>query len=332
MQDALCFFDDSAYIKKAMNLSILIIGPDINLRGVGGVTIHVRRLQDYLDKIGYKYLFKDYKSISLWELCKEISRHRLVHVHISNPIYQFIVVLMIRLFGKRAVVTFHGDYGRFGTVKNWLVRCSMKLATVPIVINEKSYEACQRFNQRTILIPAFIPPQKDEVLQTEVVALFDRLRNEGRKIFSTNASNVAVDKYGNDIYGIDFLIQIFKDSTDKALVISDPSGNYEKRYHDLDSNGVFFINYPHSYFEVLKRTDYSVRNTSTDGDALSVKESLYLGKTTLCTDAVDRPKGVRLFKYCDRTSFEKSINTDNEGTSVVENGAEKIVQVYKSVS
>ena len=315
-----------------MNLSTLIIGPDIKQRGVGGVTIHVKRLQDYLDRIGYKYLFIDYKSISLWGLCKEISRHRIVHVHISNPVYQFIVVLMSRLLRKKTVVTLHGDYGRFGTFKNGLVRCSMKMATVPIVINEKSYEACLRFNQRTILIPAFIPPQKDEVLQKEAVALFDRLRCENRKIFSTNASNVAVDKFGNDIYGIDFLVKLFKDSTDKALVISDPSGNYEKRYHGLNSNCVFFINYPHSYYEVLKRTDYSVRNTSTDGDALSVKESLYLGKPTLCTDTVDRPDGVRLFKYCDRASFEKSINTDNDVTSVVENGAEKIVQVYKCVS
>ena len=74
-----------------------------------------------------------------------------------------------------------------------------------------------------------------------------------------------------------------------------------------------------------------MRNTSTDGDALSVKESLYLGKPTLCTDAVDRPKGVRLFKDCDKTSFEQCLNDESIEETNVENGAGKIVQVYLSI-
>lgn len=314
-----------------MNKSILIIGPDIKLWGVGGVTIHVRRLLDYLAKIEFKYVFIDYKSVGLLGLSREIIHHRLIHVHISNPVYQFIIVLICRLLKKSVLVTLHGDYGRFSEFKNRLVRKSMELASVPIVINEKSYNACKRLNSRTVLIPAFIPPQKEECLQPEVEGIIDRLHEEGRKVFSTNASNVAVDKFGNDIYGIDFLVRYFKDSTDKALLISDPSGNYQKRYLDLYSSSVIFINYPHSYFEVLKRSDYFVRNTSTDGDALSVKESLYLGKPTLCTDVVDRPKGVRLFRYCDITSFERCINTDDSGGIIVENGAEKIVLVYEAM-
>lgn len=314
-----------------MNQSLLIVGPDIALRGVGGVTIHVQRLRDYLEKEGYDFDFKDYKSNSLWTLWRAIMYHKMVHIHISNPLYQFVVVLMSYLLGKETIVTLHGNYGRFNALNNWLVKRSLKMAKVPIVINEKSFNVCKSFNKKTILIPAFIPPQKTETLQKEAVAIFDDLHREGKTVFVTNASNVSLDKNGNEIYGIEFLVEYFKDAVDKALVVSDPSGNYEKKYHGIHSSCVFFINYPHSYYEVLKRADYSIRNTSTDGDALSVKESLYLGVPTLCSDAVDRPNGVRLFKYCDRESFEKCLKNNSINKVEIENGAERIIKVYKSI-
>lgn len=313
------------------NQSLLIIGPDVKLRGVGGVTIHVHRLCEFLEKMGYEYDFMDYKSNSKWTLCCEIARHKLVHIHISNPVYQFVVVLIARWLGKKTIVTLHGDYGRFSSLKNTLVEMSLRLATVPVVINEKSYDVCKVFNERTVLIPAFIPPQKDETLQEEAVEIMEGIHGIGRELFVTNASNVSFDKNGNEIYGIDFLVNYFKDAKDRVLVISDPSGNYKMKYKELNTNSVIFINYPHPFYEVLKRADYSVRNTCTDGDALSVRESLYLGIPTLCTDVVDRPEGVRLFKYCDRRSFEEAIKTPSPRCGHTENGAVKVLGLYKQL-
>ena len=312
-----------------MDHSLLIIGPDIQLRGVGGVTIHVQRLRDYLENNSVSYEFKDYKSNSIWTLLRDISRHRIIHIHISNPLYQFVVTLLSSLLGKIVIVTLHGDYGRFGIFKNGFVSVSLRLANVPIVINEKSYGLCKRFNKKVVLIPAFIPPQKEEHLSNEILTLIQKIQDEGKKICSTNASHLSVDKNGNEIYGIGFLVEYFRDLSDKVLLISDPSGEYEKKYHDVQLDGVRFINYPHSYYEVLKHSDYSIRNTSTDGDSLSVKESLYLNIPTLCTDVVDRPDGVRLFKYCDKKSFENSLNQENTKGAMVENGAVRILQIYR---
>ena len=216
-------------------------------------------------------------------------------------------------------------------MKNILVMTSLKLATVPIVINERSYDACKTINKNTTLIPAFIPPQKEDILQKEIADLLNKLHSDGKKIISTNASNTSVDKYGKEIYGIDFLVQYFYNSQVFALVVSDPSGNYKKRYETLQSDTVFFIDYPHPYFQVLKQVDYFVRNTSTDGDAISVKEALYLNVPTICTDVVDRPKGVRLFSYCDKDSFDRCLQEHANEETIVKNGAEKIVQVYNSI-
>lgn len=314
-----------------MHRSLLIVGPDIKNRGVGGVTIHVQRLRDYLDLEGLDYAFADYKSNNLWGLLRLISKYKVVHYHVSNPVLLYFLVVCGRIMGKTVIVTLHGDYGRFGRIQNWMTKRVIQLSSVPIVINEKSYAICKNINKNTMLIPAFIPPQNEELLQKEAMDLLDKLHSEGRKIVSTNASNISVDKYGNEIYGIDFLVRFFKNSNRMVLVVSDPSGSYKKRYEELKSNSIFFIDYPHPYFQVLKHVDFFVRNTSTDGDALSVKEALFLGVPALCTDVVDRPKGVRLYKYCDESSFESCLNECVGENVCVENGAEKVVRIYKSV-
>lgn len=307
---------------------LLIVGPDVVKHGIGGVTIHVRRLRDYLEKLGIAYAFVDYKYDSFSVQIKALFKSEIVHYNVSNPIFQFVLVLCSRIMRKKVIMTLHGNYGRFGSFKNFLVKTAVHLANIPVVINEMSYLACKRFNENTQLIPAFIPPQREEVLQKEILTLVKTLHNKGRKIVSTNAFNVAYDKDGNEIYGIDFLVKYFKDSSDMALLISDPTGNYHKMYEGNDTCSVFFVDFPHPYFELLKHVDYFVRNTSTDGDALSVKEALYLRIPTLCTDVVDRPKGVRLFKYCDRETFEKCLLYNEIDTITIEGGAERIVRLY----
>ncbi len=315
-----------------MNKTILIIGPDIKTRGVGGVTIHVQRLREYLELKGVECVFKDSRGNSLLSLLREIKQYDLVHFNLSNPVLQFVLVLWGRIIGKKVIMTLHGNYGRFGWLKNQMVRLAIKAATIPIVINEKSYEACQKLNKRIQLVSAFIPPQKVESLQKEAEGLLIRLHEEGKKIYSTNASNMALDKYGQDIYGVDFLINYFQNNKDAALVISDPTGNYKKHYGNFKSDNVFFIDYPHPYFQVLKHADYFIRNTSTDGDALSVKEALWLGVPALCTDVVDRPKGVRSFKYNDKETFEKCLNSNEAQNPVhIENGAESVLRIYKQL-
>mgnify|MGYP002623387716 FL=1 len=315
--------------RKKKEARLLVVGPLPQNHGLGGVTIHVQRLCEYLDGQHVKYDFIDYKSDRLLKILREIASHDVTHLHISNPALLYAMVVYGRLAGRTVILTLHGNYGRFGKLKNGMTKRSIRLATIPIVINSKSFEACKRINRNTQQIPAFIPPQKEEQLPVEIVSLIERLHGEGKKVFSTNASYTGRDKHGNDIYGIDFLVNYFSKSKDSALIVSDPTGNYHRQYTSLESETVFFIDYPHPYFEVLKLVDYFVRNTSTDGDALSVKEALYLGVPALCTDVVDRPEGVRLFKYCDKDTFTKAIGEATEQTTEIENGAELILKIYK---
>lgn len=313
------------------NRPLLIIGPDLKLHGIGGVTMHVQRLRDYLENQKYHFNFKDYKNNRLFDLLKEVLKVDVVHLHVSNPVYQFILVLCCKIIGKRVVMTLHGNYGRFSKYKNFLVRSSIRMADVPILINQKSYDVCRKYNKKSQLIPAFIPPQKKESLQKDIVTLVEDCHSKKQIVVSTNAYNISFDKNGNEIYGIDFLIRFFEKTNGYVLLLSDPSGNYKKKYSSKIEN-VYIINYPHSYYELLKLADIFVRNTSTDGDALSVKESLFLKKPTLCSDVVDRPGGVQLFKYNDAETFSKCLMEANAHESNIENGAKKLLDIYMNLN
>lgn len=329
----MCFKQYCVSLHPHMRKGVLVIGVTPDANGIGGVTIHVQRLLDYLKSHGVDFSFKNYRDDGLFDILQAVRRSRLVHLHISNPVLQFLWMVGCRVLGTKTVMTLHGNYGRFGKLKNFLVRCSLRLATVPIVINKHSYDACLRLNKNIRQIGAFIPPQREEPMDAKAGEIIQNFREQGKIIVSTNAFNVAYDKDGRDMYGIDFLISFFSERPQYALLVSDPSGNYSKKYPAKRDNECF-IDYPHSYFEVLKRVDCFVRNTPTDGDALSVREALYLGKPTLCSDAVDRPEGVKLFRYSDAASFSDSLSAISplqQGEGRMANGAEEIMNIYKTL-
>lgn len=312
---------------------ILIIGTIPSTAGIGGVTVHVQRLLNWLDAKGVAHTLCDYKILSLKEQIRLIMHHKNVHLHVSHPVLRVMYALLIKLMGKKLIFTLHGNLGRFNRLGNLLDKLTLKLSDIPIVINQNSYKKALNWNKHTQLIPAFIPPQIEEQLQQDILDLMKKIHRDNKKIVSTNAFNVSFDKEGRDTYGIDFLIHFFKNVKDKVLVISDPSGNYHKQYPILKTESVLFIDYPHPFFELLKHVDYFVRNTSTDGDALSVKEALYLGVPTLCSDVVDRPNGAKLFKYCDASSFELCLSAANHTTdsTKIENAAIRIIELYKQL-
>ncbi len=287
---------------------LTIIGALPESSFVGGVTIHVQRLLQGLDAKGVGYEFVDYKRIGVLKTCLFILRHRgCTHIHVTNPILLLIFVGCCKLSFSKCIFTLHANHGRFTGIKNLCLSIAMRLANVPVLINPQSYQVYKQVNKHAQYIPAFIPPVSEPPLPENVKRLIAECQKRGMPIVSTNASKTAVDKDGNDIYGIDFLVNYFSTHDGFTLLVSDPKGGYKKKLCPCSEN-VVFITQPHSYFELLKNVDVFVRNTSTDGDALSVKEALYLGLPALCSDVVDRPDGVILFSYSDNTSFARTLS------------------------
>lgn len=286
---------------------LTIIGALPKSSFVGGVAIHVQRLLQGLDAKGIGYEFVDYKRIGIPRTCLFILRHRgCIHIHVTNPILLLIFVACCKLSFSKCIFTLHANHGRFTGIKNLCLSVAMCWADVPVLINPQSYQVYKQVNKHAQYIPAFIPPVSEPPLPEDVKRQIAECQRRGVPIVSTNASKTAVDKDGNDIYGIEFLVNYFSAHDGFTLLVSDPKGGYKKKLSPCSEN-VVFIDQPHSYFELLKNVDVFVRNTSTDGDALSVKEALYLGLPALCSDVVDRPAGTILFRYSDDVSFTQAL-------------------------
>lgn len=307
---------------------ILILGPIPNTAGIGGVTVHVQRLLEWLDAKDVEYTLCDYKTLAFKKQIHMIMQHKNVHLHVSHPALRIMYALIVKLMGKKLVFTVHGNLGRFNHFENLLDRWAVRLSDVPITINRQSYIKALEWNKRTQLISAFIPPVKEGDAPEWALKKIESLRAKGHRVLSTNASACSFTPKGEEIYGIEFLIDFFR-QRDEVLVISDPSGQYAEKHKGED---LFIITEPHSTYALYKHVDGTIRNTATDGDSLSVRESLLLGLPTYVTDRVDRPEGCILFQYNDARSLTKSLSKEKKAMELTtDNSIDQIIQVYNSI-
>ena len=307
---------------------ILILGPIPATAGIGGVTIHVQRLLEWLEARGIAHTLGDYKALSFKRQLRLIMQHKSVHLHVSHPVLRIMYALLIKLMGKKLVFTVHGNLGRFSWFGNLLDKWTVMLSDIPVTINQLSYDKALKWNKRTQLISAFIPPIEDGEAPEWALKKIDDLRTKRRRLFSTNASACSFTPKGDEIYGIEFLIDFFR-HRDEVLVISDPSGQYAEKHK---GENLFIIAEPHSTYAIYKHVDGTIRNTATDGDSISVRESLYLGLPTYVTDRVDRPEGCILFHYNDAESLSKALKEKRQATKVPSiNPIDQIIDLYKNL-
>ena len=134
-----------------------------------------------------------------------------------------------------------------------------------------------------------------------------------------------------EIYGIIELIQFFNDNLNFGFIFSDPSGTYSS-YFDSENiqlkDNIVIINGNHSFFNVLELSDSFIRNTTTDGDSISVREALFLDKKVFATNCVDRPKDVIILKELSILIDDIYINNSTHN-SIQNNGAIELLNLYK---
>jgi hypothetical protein len=308
---------------------------------IGGLTIHVSRLLNKLkNETEFDVFFYDLAIESALKLLFQTLKYNKIHLHTSSPIFRFLIGLYCKLTFTKCIITFHGDLGRYKKeILNKIDLLTIRIAEYPIVLNTKSYSIACEINTNTKLISSFIAPiDEEEYLCNEYRNEISNVKKSTDMLFCTNAYNLTYDKDGVEIYGIYEIISCFLKKTNLGLVFSDPSGAYKKKFKDRGirlTENILHIVEPHSFYEVLKSSDASIRNTTTDGDSLSVKESLFLKKTTLCTDVVSRPEQTILYKRgelqaaVDRTCINMS-NLHLKET-LVEDGSTKIIELYKNI-
>lgn len=291
-----------------MRVNLLIIGsvpPPI-----GGVSIHVERLVENLKKINFDFEFIDLKREKKTVLFSKVFQSKLIHLHTSSTYFRFLLVLLCFFIRKKIIFTFHGNLGRFGWFKNKLEEISIRLAFIPILMNEDSYSRAKRINGNSRFISAFIPPTKIINFDPDFELKVDTFVAKFKTTFCTNAFNVSFDKYGKEVYRITDLITLFSKKNNLGLIISDPSGMYLKmikRENIVCPKNILIIPFDHDFNAVIKKSSCMIRFTTTDGDSLSVKETLLAGKPVIASNVVQRPKQVTVVN--DIASLEEEIDS-----------------------
>lgn len=280
---------------------------------VGGVTIHVLRLLENLSNKDYNsFCFHDLKKESVWKIFIKIPQYKAIHLHTSHVYFQLIAAVYCRLLNRKLILTYHGNWGRYGFIKNLAAGLSSWFAYMALVQNQGSLVKVKKWNENSALLSAYIPPLDILPPDKQTLRKIQELKAKYKYLFCTNASNLTFDQNGQEIYGISSLIKNISQAEKTALLISDPSGTYKKYIvHSLKEipENIFFVTEPHDFRNVLKLSDAFIRNTTTDGDSISIHEAISCQVLVFATACVSRPPECTLFTDITKIDFVKELQT-----------------------
>ena len=107
-------------------------------------------------------------------------------------------------------------------------------------------------------------------------------------------------------------------------------------------DGFLFVTQPlDEIYPIWQKSDIFVRPTSSDGDAVSLREALYLKTPSVASDVVSRPEGTVLFKNRDVADFIARVkmvwdNYDYYKSRMesieMTSGLSEILKVYRSLA
>ena len=162
---------------------------------------------------------------------------------------------------------------------------------------------------RVSVIPAYIAPLAELGGQVKLPDVLTAFISEHTPIISTYGWKLAFDQQGIDLYGFDLCLEMTHQLVDQfptlGLVICIPQINdvaYLERLRrraieDNIQDHVLFLTQPmDEAYRLWQMSDVYIRATTTDGDALAVREALSFGSPVVASDASERPSGVVLFK------------------------------------
>jgi glycosyltransferase involved in cell wall biosynthesis len=267
---------------------------------IGGITVHVSRLVENLEcRDFHGFTFCDFGNKTAFGVILEIIKHKVIHLHVSRPWLQVIFAVFCQISGKRLILTYHGNWGRYNPFGNWLVGISAWLSEFAIVQNEESQKQAKRWKKKkTLLISTFLSAPMPAPLQGHIQERLENFIKNWDRVVCTNAWNLTFDKKGKETYGILELIEKVQTTSGIGLVVSDPSGQYNlfvKRTFGIIPSHVLLISEPHDFRNILLQADAFIRNTTTDGVSLSVHEAFELNVPVLASAAVARPAFCKVY-------------------------------------
>lgn len=287
----------------------------------GGVALHCVRLVEGLRTAGI-----DARGVSLGGVPDGVGHveklgpgfalsRTLVHYHTDEGNHRW-----MRLFSRlwRAtrtpyVVTVHSfrDRPEFADarLRAQLATAYTHAAAVIGISNEVVSDLEQRlgvYHKRTRIIPSALPMSAWELTASMPTCIPDQWRTASVRVLA-NAGRV-VRYNGEDLYGVDVLLEAFAKQVDPAVSLCIAVGDVvdAELWSQLqtaaarDARVWFLRDHNGPLAPLVRDAHVVVRPTRTEGGAsLTVQEALEMGRWAIASDAVPRPHGTRLFANAD---------------------------------
>lgn len=302
---------------------------------IGGVSIFIKRLKENLDNIGIKN--------EIWDISSQIKKDNsikkiplflmplviflrkdieLIHIHLKNKFILAYFLLFKKVMSKRnKIITIHCNAKQLIKKPNDIIIKSLNTFDEVICVKKGDKDLLKRFDLRTnvVEIPAFIPPHSKKNDEKKIPSYIWEFISEHKPILAASSYKLVFHN-GLDLYGLDMGVELCtklkKNYNNIGFLFFLPTiGN--KVYYEKMKKHIFKKNLQNNFiiitdnmnlYPILKKIDLFIRPTTTDGDAISIREALYFQKPVVASDCVPRPKGTTLFKTRDHIDLFNKVN------------------------
>ena len=307
--------------------SVLFIGP---YSAVGGVSVHIKRLSSLLTQ-KYNVSFVDESPLeystgevfnirgkNIFQYLKLVGKADIVHIHSGVSALRIFHILTAFFFRKRRIVSYHTIYNLPSKTAIFINRVFLPFTNKVICVTQEIASILKPKNG--IVLPAFVPPLLENEPQLPDIVTKVIEENREKRLIVSNAFRLDLHQ-GIDLYGMDLLLDV-------ARKIKTENRNYKIIFIVADSNdeaGLFkkyteiikkenleteisLLPKPISFVRLMQQSDLVIRPTASDGDALTVREALFLKKPIIASDVTVRPEGTILFENRNSDDLFKKIN------------------------
>jgi len=307
----------------------------------GGIGVHLERLARRLEAEGVDFVL--YNTVSESERPPHVVsvarrkhswyldfclRHRCDVVHLVTVNWLSRVLMGLTAWLRRGtyILSIHGKsisdaLNESGRLQSILTRWLLRRMNVVVACNPQIQQEC--INRAGLpakwvrMVPAFIPPLsgRAEGLPQEI-----RLYLRSHEPVLSAVGWIGKAHAGQDMYGIDLLIalvtRLAKSYPRVGLVLSVNGGppeqireTIETARREVGDHMLLLAEALEDISSVLAASQLFLRTTNTDGDAVSIREALYLGVPVVASDAVTRPRSCVLFRSRDIEDLERQVRS-----------------------
>ena len=338
----------------------------------GGIGVHLQRLVKQLEDEGFDYILYNtvsgshkpprvvsvsrYKKLWYLKFCFK-NKSKIIHNVSTSWPSRLMFGIVAALRPGKYILSIHGRSINVALKSHWLkvelTRWLLRKMDVVIACNPDIERECIEkvdLNPNKVrMIPAFIPPNPERA--PKLPKYIQDFINSKKPLISAVGWIGQQTYQGSDAYGIDMMIelvrQLKKDYPQIGLILSVNGGDEReiKRTIELSrqcfGDSMFFITDSLEDISlVIKSSDLFIRPTNTDGDAVSIREALYLGTPVVARDAAPRPEPCVIFRTRDIDDFEEKVRKSlaqlpdlNEKIKSYKmpDNAKKIMEIYKQL-